>query len=188
MKTKIILIGIALIGLVAGCGLFNSNSDEFDPSKVNGTYRKTGVIGPNHSGIGYIFHYYIWINYPHVHSCTTKHAEGGGVKEEHGIGPDTTIANVKAKITHIKKDSYKVKRTNGTMVANKDLVYTVTRDMTQNDAPIKDADIGRMKDGKEVYVDHFDYTGISPSGGYQDCINNANGLTDSIDPFDFYGN
>jgi hypothetical protein len=133
--TKTILIGIVLTGIVAGCGIFNSNSkNPFNPSKIRGALHTIHAVdipcdtGPRAGNVcgQKITAMNILINYPYIYGCVQQWGELNKNAEE--VSEDTLKENLK--IIHKWRDTYKILTRNGQSLDNNGPLFTIKRDTT----------------------------------------------------------
>ncbi len=160
MKTKIILVGIALIGLVAGCGLFSSNSDTFDPH-IDGKWDFHFVITlPEHKN-QFLHSNFLAINYPYIQACSEKQS---------AVYSDSTYWKLKEnlKIAHMHGKFYKIEKINNTPVKDKKLIYKIIKD-TSGEISLG---VGPKETLNNAFGGWF-YKEDPIASGYSKCRNNA---------------
>jgi hypothetical protein len=133
MKTKIMVTGILLAGILAGCDVTNSKKP-FDPSKIKGKRYMVGAVdipcktGPRAGNVcgQRITAMNILINYPYIYGCVQQWGELNKNAEE--VSEDTLKENLK--IIHKRRDIYKILTRNGQSLDNNGPLFTIKKDTT----------------------------------------------------------
>jgi hypothetical protein len=183
MKTKIISLSILLMGLIVGCGLFNTNS-KFNPGSLNGVYTflyNVPVVFPPNDSMpwcengcyGHDWYIdYISVDYPLFYVCHSYTGTDGEF-----IDP---LTKEKVKVTHIDGNYYKLKKVNGDETIQ-NIKYKIKKDT------VSGLFINKIKNGKEHYGPYFKYVSKPPDKKYLKCKNNASDTTDIFPSWLKYG-